>query len=203
MTADWVDNELSKTDRNRDLIILEKPDVRRYLDNLLHRLWHDICHCIVMSDFDYFPGGNPQIAGEYGQSMRRFLAFWLMDRQRVFFRGKLSSSVEAWTMESEFSLYLTSRNDPHIVFEILGNSRFRANPPHLRINKQSHLFFRITFRGSVGMPWQGCEEPAVCRKVRSIISTNIEMQRIAREGQLSGTALTEFLTKAFEVYEAM
>ncbi|MBE0427709.1 MAG: hypothetical protein IBX72_13835 [Nitrospirae bacterium] len=105
-------------------------------------------------------------------------------------------------IESEFFLGLSIDNDPQVIFEILGNSRFRGYPPELSVYKDSDDFYQITLRAGNGAGWGMYDENAVEKRIKSVIDTNIEMHDFVNEGFLSPQALGEFLTMAYQVYEA-
>ncbi len=102
---------------------------------------------------------------------------------------------------NEFFLSLPLDTDPDVVFEILGNSRFSGNPPTLSIDKQ-YSAYEITMQSGNGAGWGLYGENHIDDKIREAIDTNIEMYEFVMEEYLTAGNLGEFLTIAYNVYEA-
>ncbi|MBU4304988.1 MAG: hypothetical protein KJ893_05125 [Candidatus Omnitrophica bacterium] len=151
----WIISEAKKADGTKDLIILENPQVRDYIDNsLLKDFWPVVLSCFETSGYAYSP--EPYIDSELGYELERTLSFMLLDEKRfdlprAIFRGKLKISKTSWMLGREFFLSLPRNNDPQAVFEILGNSRFKGNPPTLTIDKEKEDdFYQIDFSAGDG-----------------------------------------------------
>ncbi len=135
MQKNWLRKEAEKADCSKDTVILENPETKKFLDNiLLKKFWPVIFSCLEQSGYNY--SSEPQIDSELSHILERSVSFMLFDGERVFFRGKLKCSKESWMIESEFFLSLPMHNDPQAIFEILGNSRLRGYPPTLTVDKE-------------------------------------------------------------------
>jgi len=106
MKNDWIMEEAKKGDNSKDIIILENPEVRDYLDSLLlKKFWPIIFSCLEQSGYDYSP--EPDIETELSYEFKRSLSFTFLEgerfeRPRVIFRGKLKLSKKDWMLEREF-----------------------------------------------------------------------------------------------------
>ena len=203
MSKNWAAGEAKKADTSKDYVILENPGTRSYLDDLLiNRFWPVIWSNLDHSGYNYHPQDTPDTEFELEHILTRSLTFMLFDREKAFFRGTLSCSEEHWMLKSEFFLSLSKENDPQVIFEILGNSRFTGNPPELSIYKTSGDFFQITLHAGNGAGWGKPDDDIVERRIKTVIETNIEIYNLVKERVLPAQALAEFLTKAYTVYEA-
>ncbi len=203
----WILVEAGKADDNKDMVILENPRARVYLDRILkEEFWPVIFSCLEGTGYLYSPELN--IETEWGHiEMERVLSFMLFDDKRfelprAIFRGKLSLSRTGWMLKREFFLPLPRHNDPQTVFEIIGNSRLRGNPPVLKIDKENENdFFQIGFNNGEGAGWGVYEEHYIIDKIKKIIDINVQMYEFSKEG-LSLDQIGVFLTIAYEAYEA-
>ncbi|MBI5096731.1 MAG: hypothetical protein HZB32_03655 [Nitrospirae bacterium] len=205
MEQNWILKEANKVRKSSNVVILEKPDVKRYLNGLLlKRFWPVIYSSLEASDYVYFPESNPETEWEEGHTLTRSLTFMLSDGRYTFFRGNLSCSTEGWMLEREFNLSLSRENDLQVIIEILGNSRFAGYPPTLSIDrvldKKGADFYQITFHAGSGTGW-GYGEEYVDEKIRKIIDVNIRMYDFAMDSIITPQDLGEFLTIAYEAYE--
>ncbi|MEW6584105.1 MAG: hypothetical protein AB1442_00670 [Nitrospirota bacterium] len=166
MKKNWLISEARKTDGSKDYAIMENPETRSYLDDLLlNRFWPFVWSNLESSTCNYFPQDTPVTEFELGHILTRSLTFMLLDEDRAFFRGTLSCSKEDWMLKNEFFLSLSKDNDPRVIFEILGNSRFRGNPPELSIDKMAGHFYQITLHAGNGAGWGIYDEDAVEKKL--------------------------------------
>ncbi len=203
MSENWVMRESKKADKNKDVIILERPDVKSYLDELLlKRFWPVIRDSLENTGYAYSPEKDPETDFELSHPLERSLSFVLLEDRSVFFRGKMSSSKESWMLESEFFLGLSEETLPEVVFEILGNSRFAGMPPELRIDKKRDSFYEITFESGNGASWGLRGEEYVEERIKKVIDVNVEMYEFSKDGIISPQDLGEFLSIAYEAYEA-
>lgn len=185
MKKNWLISEAKKADISKDYVILENPEMRSYLDDLLlNRFWPSIWSNLESSKYNYHQQDTPETEFELGHILTRSLNFMLFDGDRAFFRGTLICSKEHWMLESEFFLALSKDNDQHVIFEILGNSRFRGNPPTLSIDKDSDDFYQITLRAGNGAGWGMHDDDTIEKRIKTVIDTNIEMHDFVKEGFL-------------------
>lgn len=206
MEKNWIMKEARKVNKSGDVVILEKPDVRSYLDGLLlKRFWPVIHDSLEAGGYAYFPEGNPETEFEQHKALTRSLTFMLFNERVAFFRGKLCCSREGWMLVREFYLSLSQENDPQVIIEMLGNSRFAGCPSTLSIDKVSNKkgadFYQITFHAGSGAGW-GYGEEYVDEQIKKIVDVNIRMYDFARDGIITSQQLGEFLTIAYEAYEA-
>ncbi|MCK5492449.1 MAG: hypothetical protein KAJ14_04990 [Candidatus Omnitrophica bacterium] len=202
----WIISEAKKADKTKDLIILENPQVLKFLDErLLNDFWPVILSCFEKSGYVY--SLEPNIESEWGYDLERTLMFMLLDEKRfdlprAIFRGKLKISKTDWMLGREFFLSLPSFNDPRAVFEILGNSRFKGNPPTLIVDKEKEDdFYQIDFSAGDGASWGMYDNNDIKEKIKQIIKINLKMHEFSRDG-ISLKQIGEFLTIAYEAYEA-
>lgn len=203
MEQNWIIEQAKKADGSKDVVILENPEVRDHLDGLiLNRFWPVIRNCLESSGYTYIPQENPETDFELSHILERSLSFMLFDGEKAFFRGKLICSIESWMIKSEHFLALSKVNDPWVVFEILGNSRFAGNPPTLMIDKNRDDFYQITFHVGSGAGWRRYDEQYIEERIKKTINVNVEMYDFSKEGFISPQDIGDFLSIAYEVYEA-
>jgi len=198
---DWILKETRKADGSKNAITLENPAVRKYLDNLLlKKFWPVISKYLKASRYNY--SSKPEIESELSGDLERSLFFMLFDGKRAFYKGKLRVSVESWMLENDLFLPLSINTDPQVVFQILGNSRFRGFPPTLTIDKEREdNFYQIDFHSGNGAGWGRYDEDYLEKKIRETISANEKMYEFSRNGISVNTA-GEFLSLLYEIYEA-
>lgn len=206
MNQNWILKEAMKPRKSSDVVILERPDLKRYLNSLLtKRFWPVIQSSLEASGYVYFPESKPGTEWENSHVLTRSLTFVLSDGRYTFFKGTLSCSAAGWMLEREFYLSLSQENDFQVIIEILGNSRFAGCPPTLSIDKASDKkgadFYEITFHAGNGTGW-GYGEEYVDEKIRKIIDVNVRMYDFAIDSIITPQDLGEFLTTAYEAYEA-
>jgi len=202
MKENWIVKEARKHKESEDTVILENPQIRKHLDDLLlNRFWPVIRESLHDSMYNYSPQDKPKTEFRLSHVLSRSLSFMLLDADRVFFRGKLTCSAEDWMLGSEFFLSLPLDTDPRVVFEILGNSRFSGNPPTLSIYKR-YDSYEITLQSGNGAGWGLYGENHIEDKIREAIDTNIDMYEFVMDEELTAGNLGEFLTMAYKVYEA-
>jgi len=201
MRKEWVIKKAGKADNKRNIVILENPDTRDYLDKiLLNKFWPVISRCLKESRYNYY--GKPEIESELSYDLERCLYFILLDGERAFFKGKLKLSIESWMLENDFFLPLPKNTDPQVVFQILGNSRFRGYPPTLTIDREREdNFYQIDFHSGKGAGWGLHNEDYLEEKIGRMININREIYEFSRGG-ITAETIGEFLTLAYEVYES-
>lgn len=203
MSVNWAARESKKADAEKDIIILENPDVKQYLDGLLlNGFWPGILECLVNTGYVYSPEENPETNFELGPALERSLSFMLFDDRGLFFRGKIITSKEFWMLESEFFLGLSQETLPEVVFEILGNSRFIGMPPELTISKASREFYQIKFHNGSGASWGLHGRKYAEERIRAVVDINVKMHEFPDDGVILPQDLGEFLSLVYGVYEA-
>ena len=201
MRKNWVIREAEKVDSKKNTVTLENPDTRDYLDRLLlEKFWPVILSCLNESHYNYSP--KPEIESELSCGLERSLFFMLLDGEKAFFKGKLRLSVESWMLENDFFLSLPISTDPQVVFQILGNSRFRGLPPTLTIDKEREdNFYQIDFHSGNGAGWSLHNEDYLEKKIRKTIGVNKKIYEFSKDG-ITAETVGEFLTLTYEAYEA-
>jgi len=203
MGKNWAVEEAKRADLSKNYVILENPKTQKYLDNLLIKeFWPSILSNLESSGFNYYPQDTPEPEFELQHVLTRSLTFMLLNGKTAFFRGKINCSMEHWTIESEHFLLLLKETDPRVIFEILGNSRFVGCPPELSIDKAGSDFYQITFHAGNGESWGMHDEQYIIGKIKKVIAVNIAMHEYSIDGVIPADDLGEFLTTAYEVYEA-
>jgi hypothetical protein len=90
MSGNWMLKASKEADSKRDVVILEKPDVKKKLDELLLKgFWPIIRECLKDTGYVYSPEKNPETAFELSHELERSLSFMLFDIG-LFFRGKIA-----------------------------------------------------------------------------------------------------------------
>ena len=202
MKENWIIKEARKHKESEDTVILESPKIRKYLDDLLlRRFWPVIRENLEDSMYNYSPQDNPETEFSLSHKLSRSLVFMLFDGDRIFFKGKLTCSIDDWMLGNEFFLSLPLDTNPDVVFEMLGNSRFCGNPPSLSIDKR-YGAYEVTLQSGNGAGWGLYGENYIDDKIREAIDTNIDMYELIRDEFLTAENLGEFLTMAYKVYEA-
>lgn len=203
MIKDWLINECKKADKSKGIVILENPEEKYYLDDLLiNRFWPVIRLKLKNTNYNYEPEEDPQINLELSYELERSLTFMLFDKKKAFFRGKLSCSITGYMLESEFFLGLSKENNPLIIFEILGNSRFTGLPPTLEIHKDSQEYFQITFHHGKGAGWGVYDDKKIDDRISKTIDVNTKLYEFSKCGYISEEKIGDFLSLVYEVYEA-
>ena len=203
MVKNWAVEEARKADLSKGYVILENPKTTEYLDDLLLKeFWPSILDNLEGSGFNYFPVDTPAPEFELKHVLTRSLTFMLLNGNTAFFRGKLNCSMEFWTIESEHFLLLLKETDPQVIFEILGNSRLIGCPPELSIDKSGSDFYQITFHAGKGESWGMHDKQYIMERIKKVVDVNIAMHEHSIDGVISADDLGEFLTTAYEVYEA-
>lgn len=200
MKINWIIKEAEKADGGKNVITLEKPDVRDRLDRLLlKKFWPIILSCLEESCYDY--PSKPEIESELSRDLERSLSFMLFDERRAFFRGKLRLSIDNWMLARDFFLPLPKNTDAQVIFQILGNSRFRGYPPTLTIDREREdNFYQIDFHSGNGAGWGRHNEDYLEKEIKRIISINKKMFEFSIGGVTAET-IGEFLTLVYEAYE--
>ena len=203
MGKNWAVEEAKKADIGKHYVILENPETRKYLDDLLLKeYWPSIWSNLEASGYNYHPQDAPETEFELKHVLTRSLTFMLFNGNTAFFRGKLNCSMEDWMVESEHFLLLSKDTDPRVIFEILGNSRFVGYPPELSIDKTGNDFYQITLQAGKGESWGMHGEQYIVERIKKIFDVNIAMHEHSMDGIISADQLGDFLTTAYEVYEA-
>lgn len=203
MEESWLLAAARNADSSKGFVVLENPETRAYLDALLiKRFWPSILQNLKNSHYQYFPDNEPEIQSSLGHIFQRSITFMLFDERSAFFRGKLNVSLESWTIESEFFLGLARNNDPKLVFEILGDSRFAGNPPTLVVAKRHGDYFQISFHNGSGAGWVTHSEGEIKIKLNEVIKANTQLYDFSKTRFISENDLGEFLNLAYTIYEA-
>ncbi len=204
MKNGWITEAAAGADKSRGYVILEKPDCRKYLDDMLiKRFWPEIRKYLKETGYGYSPEKEPETKFKLSYDLRRTLTFMLLNGGELFYRGTLCCSLSGYMLRSEFFLDLTEDNEPEVLFEILGNSRFRGNPPSMIISKNMPAgFFQILFDVGAGKGWGLTTEAMVCEKIKESIDVSVRLHEMALDGIILPDDLSEFLSLMYEVYEA-
>ncbi len=198
----WLKDEVKKADGSKDYIILENPAAAKQLDDLLVVEYWPVIHKSLMDSGYVYSPEKPETEFERGVHLTRAMTFMLFDGMTAFFRGTLSMALDGWMLRREFFLLLERGHDPELIFEILGNSRFRGMPPTLTIDKRHDSFYQITLTAGDGAGWGRYDDEEVKKRTAGVIETNIKMYDMARERHLPVEKLGDFLSLAYKAYEA-
>mgnify|MGYP001062830787 CR=1 FL=1 len=126
----------------------------------------------------------------------------LFDYESIIFRGKLCFSSTGWMLESEFFLQLTEETDPEVIFDIIGNPKFRGFPPTLEIHKDMPYIYQILFHSGKGADWAVYNDETIYRKIDEVINVNARLYKFSIDGYILKEVVEEFLQLAYKAYEA-
>lgn len=198
----WWTEAVKTINGSRDYMILENPAVVKDLDDMLIKdFWPIIRKKLEGSGYAYGPD-KPESEFELGPELTRSMSFMLFGLTGMFFRGELRCSTAGWMLKRDFILSLDREHDPNLIFEILGNSRFRGNPPTLVVDKESEDFYQITLNAGDGAGWGRYGSDEVRKRIEKVIDTSVMMYEMVKDGRLPADKLGEFLTLAYTAYEA-
>lgn len=204
MKNKWILNEAKKIGEEKDYVILENPDNKSYLDNILiKKYWPVIKKSLKNTLYNYFPHRTPKTDFKLSYELTRALTFMLLDDQRAVFRGELSFSISGWMLHSELFLGLSQETDPSVIFKILGDPKFRGSPPTLGIYEEMPSdYFHIVFQCGNGADWAYYSDDYIYGKIAETIDINARLYDLTIDGNLSEEELDEFLSSAYQVYAA-
>ncbi len=154
----WILQEAHKEDPTKDRVVLENPQVRRQLDELLLNKYHPfIKKALDRTEYPYSSVDEIKIESKFiGPEFSRALTFMIFDHFRYsFFRGAISCSKSGFFLENEFFLGLPRDTEPSFLFRILSDERFAGNPPTLDIQESTifpewNTYFHITLSSGRG-----------------------------------------------------
>jgi len=200
----WIAEESIKIDTAKDVAILENPQKKQYIDNLLiKKFWPKIKCCLKATGYGYSPKNSPETDFELSFELTRSLTFMLFEGIRAIFRGKLSCSAAGWMLHSEFFMGLPQDTSPYVVFKILEDNRFRGLPPTLTINKDLPFdYFQITFENGSGAGWGLYDYAYIYSRINQAIDINARLYDFLMLNKLDEKRVEEFLLLAYQVYEA-
>jgi len=203
MQNNWIVKESKKIDIISDVVILENPDRKNYIDNILiKRFWPVIKESLENTEYDYSPD-TPETDFEFSHELTRSLTFMLFYGQRAIFRGKLSCSITGWMLTSEFFLGLAQDTNPLTIFKILEDPCFRGMPPTLMIYKDMPFdYFQITFENGKGAGWGLYDDRYIYNRISEAINVNARLYDFSKNGYINDRRIEEFLSIAYQVYEA-
>lgn len=204
MKNEWILNETKKIDEEKDYVILENPENKSYLDDILiKRYWPFIKKSLKNTLYNYYPHRTSETDFKLSDELTRTLTFMLLDGQRAVFRGELSFSISGWMLHSELFLGLSQATDPSVIFRILGDTKFRGSPPTLGIYKEMPSdYFHIVFQCGNGASWAYYNDDYIYGKIAETIDINARLYDLTIGVNLSEEGLDEFLSLAYQVYAA-
>ena len=202
MKKTWIIEEAKKADLSKGYVILENPLEKDFIDNILLELWDGFKSKLKELEYEFLPADNVEIMMLEFYDYSRYFEFMLLDDDNLFFKGILSCSKEGWMLKFENFISLSIKNDPKVIFEILGNSRFIGNPPTLRINKQYPSdYYQITFDNGYGACWGLKNKKQALNEIFKVIDVSIKMHELTKERFISNKTLGKFISIAYDIYE--
>lgn len=200
----WLQQQASKADPSKDIVIIENPEVRNDFDKLLTTTFAPkIWELLMATGYKVLPE-KPEPSSNLSYALVRKLDFMLFDYQDyMFFRGAFTVSQNGWMFERTFSLGLPQTTNPDLMLRIIGDSRFSGMPPTLEIQKSDSrpawdTYFFITFKAGKGTSWgTSTIYDHALTSVESVIAASQQMYFMAMADMLSTQADVEkFLTVA-------
>ena len=200
----WIAKESLNIDTTKDVAILENPEKKQYIDNLLiKKFWPKIKCGLKATGYGYSPKNSPETDFEFSFELTRSLTFMLFDGIRAIFRGKLSCSAAGWVLHSEFFMGLPQDTSPYVVFKILEDKRFRGLPSTLTIYKDMPFdYFQITFENGSGAGWGLYDYDYIYNRINLAIDINARLYDFLILNSLDEKRVEEFLLLASQVYGA-
>ena len=200
----WLKKAFKKADPNAEMIIFENPNVRDALDRRIIEIWPAIRRHLESTGYAFTPiDGALRIEGRSGHILTRAMPWMLHGDYPVFHRGALECTRREWVIDSEFFLSMPSNVDFRLVQEIIGNSRLAGCPPELTIHKHCpNDYYQIFFHAGNGESWGPQSAERIIERIKKCIDYNIAMNDFAIDGEWNEEIVGEFLTQAYEVYEA-
>jgi len=191
------------TETRKGLVIIEDPEIKDRLDGICLEIWPDLKAHLEKSDYTYSPVSDPLIETKLSHVLVRSMVVMLFDVQSAICRIKLDCSMENWMIGNEFFLSLPANVDFRYIHELLGNSRLSGNPPSLMVYKNNPAaYYQITFESGRGESWTVHNNLYLLDKLKRSIDVNIELFETMADGEVNEEIVAEFLTKAYEIYEA-
>ena len=193
------------TDSNnpKGITILENPELRDHLDSIINKIWPSLKSHLEKTGYTFSPNSDPLIETKLSNVLVRSMMVMLFDAQSAFCRINLDCSPDHWMIRNEFFLTLPASADLKFICEILGNSRLSGNPPSLVISKNNPAaYYQISFDSGRGEGWGMHDTSYLIDKLKRAVDVNINMFEIMIDGEVNENTVTEFLTAAFEIYEA-
>jgi hypothetical protein len=203
MGSNWMLKEAEKIKDYKDVAILEKPDIKKELDDMLiKKYWPAIEVSLKDTGYIYSPDGKPKTEFEFSYELTRSLTFMLFDFESAIFRGKLSLSPTGWMLERESFLQLTDKTDPEVIFDIIGDPGFKGFPPTLEIHKDMPYIYQIHFQDGSGSNWLTHTDEIIHRKINEVINLGVKLYEFTIDGCIIKKDVNEFLQLAWKLYEA-
>jgi len=202
MNTNWVIEEAKKIDSSKDVVILENPEKKKCLDDILiKRFWPVAWESIEDTMYNYWPADCPEIEFEFSYELTRSMSYMLLDGQKAFFRGKLSCSMRHWILHSEFWLGLRQDTDMLAIIKILQDPLLRGIPPALTVYEDNFDdYYQIKIENGRGADWGYDDDKYIFSKIKKAVEVSTGLYEIASEGILKLEAVDNFLALLHEVY---
>jgi len=199
----WIENALETCDPETDRIVLENPTIKESYIQILKTMWPAIREHLQKTYYIYTPEVEPLIESENSSILSLKMSWMLHESTRAMYRGTVEINKMHWMVQSEFFLCLDKQIDLRFVTELIGNSRMIGNPPELSIYKDDpENYYQVAYRNGTGESfYQGCEE-RILDRIKKCIDVNVEMNSTTLDNDWNEDRVGEFLSTAFEVYEA-
>ena len=204
MNTNWVLEEAKKIDSSEDVVILQNPEKKKCLDDILiKRFWPVARESIEDSLYDYWPADDPEIEFEFSYKLTRSMSYMLLDGQRAFFRGKISCSMSHWMLHSEFWLGLRQDTDILAIIKILQDPLLRGIPPALTLYEDNFYdYYQIKIENGIGADWGYDDDQHIFNKIKKAIEVSTSLYELSSEGVLKLEEVDNYLSLLHEVYEA-
>lgn len=202
--TNWVIEEAKKIDSSKDVAVLQNPEKRKYLDDILtKKFWPVAKESIIESMYIYSPDNIPKIDFEFSYELTRSITYMLLDGQRAFFRGKLSCSMSHWMLHSEFFLGLREDTDILTIIKILQDPLLKGIPPTLTLYEDNFYdYYQITIENGSGADWGYNDDHYIFGKIKKAVEVTASLYELSSGGVLKLEEVDEFLSLLHEVYEA-
>ena len=205
----WIIEEAKKIHTLKNIVILENPETRQPLDNLLLKKFYPAINK-HLHETGYRELDNPKIETKLVYELVRSILFMMTDDfGYTFFRGEFECELDCWMLTRTFWIGLTRDTDPDFLFRILSDERFAGNPPTLSIEESPlypewNIYYLITIHSGTGTSWgAGIGEKHALQTIKSVIRKSAEMYEISMIDGFSNMEDVEiFLKTAYEAFES-
>ena len=171
---------------------------------LAEEIWPGLRSHLEKTGYLFSPVGVPEIKSEASRGPVRSLQWMLFDETgKTICKMTIECQHDVWAICNEFYLELPADTDIGIIKEILGNSRFSGCPPVLLIDKTKAMeFYQVTFRNGAGEGWGVHDKKHIIETAKHLTDAHIRMYEATFDGITTQEDLADFLTVAYEIYEA-
>jgi hypothetical protein len=210
VSMNWLQQEASKADPSKDIAIIENPETRNHLDEMLTNIFIPKIWDILDATGYCVEPEKPAISTELSYALTRKVRFLLFDYlQYPFLIGDFSVKEEGWMFMRTFSLGLSKSTKPEILLSLIQDERFVGMPPTIHVEEPCihpdwDSYYIVTFEAGSGssLGSKPLEDYAISI-VQNVVAVSQEMVNMAMNDKLSTKAdVKKFLKVASSAFGA-